>query len=515
LVLDMQRFFCEPEGHAFLPAARLVAPQIERLCQAFRESGSPVLFTRHALGEDEDPGRMGDWWRKVVREGQRAAELSACVTAAPGDAVLRKSRYDAFDGTELGPRLAQADINTLVICGVMTHLCCETTAREAFRRGLYVWLAADGTASVDEALHLGALRSLAHGFAHVEAAEAIIDWRRSQGGAGAAPKGRALDAPATRALERPSADLDLVVVGAGPAGLAAAVQAVRQGLAVRLLERAEPGGLLRNASRVENYLGAGWQSGPELVGRIFAHARQHGVVPEKAEVRRVRLLGRGRILVEVEGQEPLFCRAVVLATGTAPCRAGFEGEQELAGALLCYGVADLLDGWAKPEPGRAIVVGAGDAALDQAINLRGRGWQVEVLMRGERPRALGLLQRRAAELEIPVLAEAHIDSASVEDGAVRLCWRQGGKRASTARVDRVLVAVGRRPCFPRIEDGREREGPQVIAELAQLKELMGIYPAGDIQRGRYRQAAMATGDGIEAAMRVARELGADSEESTP
>jgi len=178
VVLDLQAFFCDPASHAHLPAARHVLPRVATLARAFRDAGSPVIFTRHALAEGEDPGRMGDWWGDVVREGQPRAALWPAAGALPGDPVLRKTTYDAFAGTGLAARLADAGITSVVLAGVMTHLCVETTARAAFLRGLFVQVAADGTASADEALHVGALRSLAHGFARVRSCRALARWCR-------------------------------------------------------------------------------------------------------------------------------------------------------------------------------------------------------------------------------------------------------------------------------------------------------------------------------------------------
>jgi bifunctional isochorismate lyase/aryl carrier protein len=167
LVLDMQRYFLDPTSPAFLPAAPSVLPNVLRLIRGWRQAGWPVVLTRHALGEGEEPGIMGHWWRELPREGREEARLATELeaAAATGAEVLRKSRYSAFAGTGLAARLRERGLQAVVIAGVMTHLCCESTARDAFQQDFAVALVTDATASAREDLHLGSLRALGHGFA--------------------------------------------------------------------------------------------------------------------------------------------------------------------------------------------------------------------------------------------------------------------------------------------------------------------------------------------------------------
>ena len=81
-----------------------------------------------------------------------------------GGVLIQKTQYDAFYNTKLDEALKERGITHTVICGVMTHLCCETTARSAFVRGYEVWFTVDGTATYNRDFHMGTLRSLAHGF---------------------------------------------------------------------------------------------------------------------------------------------------------------------------------------------------------------------------------------------------------------------------------------------------------------------------------------------------------------
>jgi isochorismate hydrolase len=165
LVIDMQRFFLSHESHAFLPAARAMISNVNGLIGAFREAGCPVIFTRHAYKENEDPGIMGQWWADVIRDGDPISKIDPALDLKPEDTVIRKTRYNAFFGTDLEDILRKRQVKKIVITGVMTHLCCETTAREAFTRDYEVFFVVDGTATQDEEFHMSSIRNLAHGFA--------------------------------------------------------------------------------------------------------------------------------------------------------------------------------------------------------------------------------------------------------------------------------------------------------------------------------------------------------------
>lgn len=164
LVVDLEHTFADPRGEAFLPAARAVLPNILALRDAFRTAGLPVAYTRHAHRPAECRGSMGRHWRWLIREHTAEARLIPELAPRRGEPVLRKAQYSAFRGTRLLAWLRRHRVETLVVAGVMTHLCVETTAREAFVREFDVVVPLDACASADETLHLAALRALVHGF---------------------------------------------------------------------------------------------------------------------------------------------------------------------------------------------------------------------------------------------------------------------------------------------------------------------------------------------------------------
>jgi isochorismate hydrolase len=163
LILDMQSYFLEPDSHAFIPSAEAIIPGLESLARAYYAHDLPVIFTQH-LNTAQDAGSMSVWWQDLIRAED---PLSAIIPSFDfsNRFVLRKSQYDAFYGTNLEESLRKKRVSQVVISGVMTHLCCETTARSAFIRGFKVFFLVDGTATYNQEHHLATIRNLSHGFA--------------------------------------------------------------------------------------------------------------------------------------------------------------------------------------------------------------------------------------------------------------------------------------------------------------------------------------------------------------
>lgn len=173
LVIDMQRYFLDESSEAFLPASKAIIPGILKMIDGYVRMGSPIFFTRH-LNTDSNAGMMSPWWHgDLIHPEDLLSQINPQFDLSKG-VVIEKSRYDAFYQTPLEEMLRQQKISQVVICGVMTHLCCETTARSAFMRGFEVFFAIDGTATQNEAFHRAALLNLAHGFAVPVLAEEII-----------------------------------------------------------------------------------------------------------------------------------------------------------------------------------------------------------------------------------------------------------------------------------------------------------------------------------------------------
>ena len=174
LVIDMQQFFLDEASPSFTCGGVAILGTVKRLMNAFRKVGRPVIFTRHVHHPDDlDSGIMGWWWAGKCLEGSPESEIHPELTPMPGEKVVLKHRYSAFYDTDLETVLRCLKVEDLVVTGLMTNLCCESTARDAYYRDYRVFVPADGTGSINEEMHCASLLNLAFGFAYVTTGAAI------------------------------------------------------------------------------------------------------------------------------------------------------------------------------------------------------------------------------------------------------------------------------------------------------------------------------------------------------
>ncbi len=175
LVVDMQNFFLDPASPTFTCGGIAILPTVKRLIDAFRGAGRPVIYTRHVHHPSGlDAGIMGWWWEGMCREGSPESAIHPSIAPLPGEKVVDKHRYSAFYNTDLETVLRCLKAEEIVIAGIMTNMCCESTARDAYYRDYRVHFPADATGSINEEMHLASLLNLSFGFAHVTTAEEII-----------------------------------------------------------------------------------------------------------------------------------------------------------------------------------------------------------------------------------------------------------------------------------------------------------------------------------------------------
>jgi nicotinamidase-related amidase len=189
LVIDMQNGFCS-DGGALAGDASVRAryaelvPEIQGLCQAAREGGGLVVYTRHGYrpGYPEMGHELRTLHPEVVSGGGMVwggwdTQIIPGLAPEPDDIVVRKSRFDSFLGTDLQLVLSASDVRRLVVCGVSTNVCVESTVRSASQRGYDVAVASDATAATTTALHQAALDAMTYAFA------AVAPWRELAAGA--------------------------------------------------------------------------------------------------------------------------------------------------------------------------------------------------------------------------------------------------------------------------------------------------------------------------------------------
>jgi thioredoxin reductase (NADPH) len=311
---------------------------------------------------------------------------------------------------------------------------------------------------------------------------------------------------------------DLVVVGAGPAGLAAAVYGASEGLEVLVLESNVPGGQAGSSSRIENYLGFPTGiSGLELAGRAQAQALKFGahIIVAKGATR----LGCNgqRYTVEIDGGPVVQARSVIIATGAEYRRPALENLSAFEGAGVYYGATPMEAQLSIGE--EVVVVGGGNSAGQAAVFLASTAKRVHILVRGEGladTMSRYLIRRIEEHPAIEVRTRTEIVALEGEGKLERIRWRDAGTGTTETRdVRHVFMMTGAVPnshwldgCVALDGKGFVKTGPDLSAEeLAAAKWPLtrppflletsrpGIFAVGDVRGGNVKRVASAVGEG--------------------
>ncbi len=309
---------------------------------------------------------------------------------------------------------------------------------------------------------------------------------------------------------------DLVVVGAGPAGLAAAVYGASEGLDVLILETTAPGGQAGSSSRIENYLGFPTGiSGQELAARAYNQAQKFGAQVLIAKGATRLPCARKPYAVEIEDGSRVNARAVVIATGAAYRKLPLENLAQFEGAGVYYAATFMEAQLCRGE--EAIVVGGGNAAGQAAVFLSGTARRVHLIVR-----AAGLadsmsryLVRRIEESRGIVLrTRTEIVAVQGERHVERVQWRDG-TGVKTRDIRHVFVMTGAEPstrwlegCVVLDAKGFIKTGPDLTPEdlaacgwpLPRAPHLLeaslpGVFAVGDVRGGSMKRVASAVGEG--------------------
>jgi thioredoxin reductase len=285
----------------------------------------------------------------------------------------------------------------------------------------------------------------------------------------------------------------VVIVGAGPAGIAAAIQLRRSGVEFLLFEKERVGGLLREANRVENFPGVpGGVTGRILAARLQRQLAAAGIQVKKARVLAMTLRG-GSFAIETE-KGACTAAKVILACGTQPLLPGPPLDEAQWRGRLFTSVLPLL----KARQETIAIIGGGDAAFDYALRLAAAN-DVHVLVRSAKSRALPLLVDRSCQQRRIVIHEhCRLTGIVAPGGKAEMLLKTEDTisgRGGEIMCQRILTAIGRSPALDFLDPG-------LRAILVELERLKRIFRVGDAGNGRFRQAAIAAGDGLRAAMEI-------------
>jgi thioredoxin reductase (NADPH) len=300
-------------------------------------------------------------------------------------------------------------------------------------------------------------------------------------------------------------DFDLIIVGAGVAGLTAAMVAGRHGLNVAVVAPSGPGGQIVNAERVENYPGLPQGiAGHELGTLLFEQAEAAGAQFMLDAVEGLDIDGSDRA-VRTSAQA-LSAGAIILAAGSTLRTLGVPGEEKLIGK----GVSHCASCDGPLFKGRDVcVIGGGDAAFDEALVLSGHAARVTIFHRGETARAQQHLRTRAAEIRNVVVESGTLVEDIIGGEVVAAVRLRDAKTGSTReqKIEGVFVAVGLDPAtaFLRGVVALDASG-HVETDILMRTSVAGVFAAGDIRKNSVAQLAAVAGDGATAAISAYRYL---------
>ncbi|RPF54391.1 thioredoxin reductase (NADPH) [Aquisalibacillus elongatus] len=291
---------------------------------------------------------------------------------------------------------------------------------------------------------------------------------------------------------------DVIIAGAGPAGLTAAVYTSRADLDTLMLERGVPGGQMVNTEDVENYPGYNHILGPDLSNKMFEHAQKFGAEYGFGDIKEI-IDGKEYKTVKA-GNKEFKTRAIILATGAEYKKLGIPGEEEYGGRGVSY--CAVCDG-AFFRDKSLFVVGGGDSAVEEGVYLTRFANKVTIIHRRDELRAQKILQQRAFDNEkIDFKWNTEMKEIKEKDGKVGSAVLYNNETDETyeEEIEGVFIYIGMIPLNQAFTDlGITNDEGYVETNENMATNIPGIFAAGDIRDKELRQIVTATGDGSIAA----------------
>jgi thioredoxin reductase (NADPH) len=297
-------------------------------------------------------------------------------------------------------------------------------------------------------------------------------------------------------------EVDLLIIGAGPAGLTAAIYAVRSGLKAAVLERGSLGGQVATTPVVENYPGLTQVGGKTLVDIMVNHALQYAQIFQGEEVMEIEL---GEPIGVKSNRRKFLAKTLLLATGAKHSHLDVPGEAAYSGRGVSY--CATCDG-PLFKGKKVAVIGGGDSAVTEALHLKNIGASVTVIHRRDSFRAQEFLSKNISENDIPVLWNTEVKEirGNAKVSGLLLLNNKTGE-VFNIDIDAVFVSIGYSPTV----DLAKKIGIEMTSEgyirhdSRHRTNIPNVYSAGDVEGG-YKQIVTAAGQGAEAAMTIFEDL---------
>lgn len=291
---------------------------------------------------------------------------------------------------------------------------------------------------------------------------------------------------------------DVIIAGAGPAGMTAAVYTSRANLSTLMLERGIPGGQMANTEEVENYPGFDHILGPDLSTKMFEHAKKFGAEYAYGDIKEI--IDGKEYKTVIAGSKQYKTRSIIISTGAEYKKIGVPGEKELGGRGVSY--CAVCDG-AFFKQKELVVIGGGDSAVEEGVYLTRFASKVTIVHRRDELRAQKILQDRAfANEKIDFIWNHTIKQINDKDGkvgSVTLVSTETGEEQEF-KADGVFIYIGMVPLSkPFAALGITNEQGYIETNDRMETKVPGIFAAGDIREKTLRQIVTATGDGSIAA----------------